>query len=196
MGLKENIDAVKKEISTEEQFLGSIIKAEGFLKKYKNLLIVFAILLIVAALANIFYKSSKEKNFIASNEAYATLQTNPSDKDALEILKSKNPKLYELFLFSSEIKSADASKLDGLKSKLTDPVLKDLLSYQASSLKGVDLSSYSVKQKALLREFAKIQEAYLLLKDGKTEDAAVILSLISADSPLAQMAQSLKHYIK
>ncbi len=196
MGLKENIDAVKKEISTEEQFLGSIIKAEGFFKKYKNLLIAFAVLLIVAALANIFYKSSKEKNFIASNEAYTTLQTNPSDKDALEILKSKNPKLYELFLFSNEIKSADASKLDGLKSKLTDPVLKDLLSYQASSLKGTDLSSYSVKQKALLKEFAKIQEAYLLLKDGKTKDASVVLSLISADSPLAQMAQNLKHYIK
>ncbi len=196
MGLKENIDAVKKEISTEEQFLGSIIKAEGFFKKYKNLLIAFAALLIVAALANIFYKTSKEKNFIASNEAYVTLQTNPSNKDALEILKSKNPKLYELFLFSSEIKSADASKLESLKSKLTDPILKDLLSYQASSLLEKDLSSYSVKQKALLKEFAKIQEAYILLKDGKTKDAAVILSLISANSPLAQMAQSLKHYIK
>jgi hypothetical protein len=196
LGLKENIDAVKKEISTEEQFLGSIIRAEGFLKKYKNLLIALAVLLIVAALANIFYKSSKEKSYIASNEAYTALQTNPNDKEALETLKSKNPKLYELFLFSNEIKSADASKLKSLKSKLTDPVLKDLLSYQASSLTKKDLNSYSVKQKALLKEFAKIQEAYLLLKEGKTKEAAVILSLISADSPLAQMAQSLKHYIK
>ncbi len=196
MGLKENIDAVKKEISTEEQFLGSIIKAEGFLKKYKNLLIALAVLIIVAALANIFYKSSQEKSFIASNEAYIKLQANPDNKDAQEILKSKNPKLYELFLFSLEIKNQDVSKLESLKSKLTDPVLKDLLAYQEASLSSKDLNSYSVKQKSLLREFAKIQEAYILLKDGKTKDAAVVLSFISADSPLAKMAQSLKHYIK
>jgi len=196
LGLKENIDAVKKEISTEEQFLGSIIKAEGFLKKYKNLLIALAVLIIVAALANIFYKSSQEKSFIASNEAYIKLQANPDNKDAQEILKSKNPKLYELFLFSLEIKNQDVSKLESLKSKLTDPVLKDLLAYQEASLSSKDLNSYSVKQKSLLREFAKIQEAYILLKDGKTKDAAVVLSFISADSPLAKMAQSLKHYIK
>ena len=196
MGLKENIDAVKKELSAEEQFLGSIIKAEGFLKKYKILLMVFAALLVTVALAYTFYKSNQEQNLIASNEAYAKLQTNPNDKEALEALKSKNPKLYELFLFSSEIKSADISKLNSLKPNLTDPILKDLLSYQEASLSKKDLSSYSVKQKALLRVFAKIQEAYLLLQDGKTKEAAVVLSLISADSPLAQMAQSLKHYIK
>lgn len=196
MGLKENIDAVKKEISTEEQFLGSIIKAEGFLKKYKNLLIALAVLIIVAALANIFYNKSQEKSFIASNEAYIKLQADPNNKEAQDVLKSKNPKLYELFLFSNEIKNQDASKLESLKSNLTDPVLKDLLTYQASSLSSGDLSSYSVKQKALLREFAKIQEAYILLKDGKTKDAAVVLSFISADSPLSKMAQSLKHYIK
>ena len=196
MGLKENVEAVKKELSTEEQFLGSIIKAEGFLKKYKKLLIALAVFLIVASLAYTFYKSNQEKNFIASNEAYSKLLENPADSEAQELLKSKNPKLYQLFLFTNEIKSSDLAKLDTLNSKIQDPILKDLLAYQKASLSGEHLALYTTKQNALLKDSAKIQEAYLLLKDGKTKRAADILTQISDDSPLKQMAQSLKHYSK
>jgi hypothetical protein len=190
MGLKENIDAVKKELSTEEQFLESVIKAEGFWKKYKKLILSAVTLLIVGVLAYTLYQSIQERNLIAANEAYMTLQTNPGDSEALAILESKNPKLYELFLFSSQIKKGD------FDSKVTDPILQDLLAYQKASSSKSGLKEYSQKQNALLKEFASLQEVYLLFKDGKSKEAKAILDQISENSSLGQLAQSLKHYMK
>ena len=196
LSLKENIEAVKKELSAEEQFLESIVKAEGFWKKYKKLLIALAVLVVVAALGMALYNTIKEQSLKASNEAYLTLQKNPTDKEALETLKSKNPKLYQLFLFSNEMKSADVAKLEALSSQISDPILKDLLSYQKASLSGKGLSSYAMKQDALLKEFASLQEAYNLFKEGKSKEAKTLLAQIPESSQLQQIAQSFKHYLK
>ncbi|HIP02671.1 MAG TPA: tetratricopeptide repeat protein [Campylobacterales bacterium] len=196
LSLKENIEAVKKELSAEEQFLESIVKAEGFWKKYKKLLIALAVLVVVAALGMALYNTMKEQSLKASNEAYLTLQKNPTDKEALETLKSKNPKLYQLFLFSNEMKSADVAKLEALSSQISDPILKDLLSYQKASLSGKGLSSYAMKQDALLKEFASLQEAYNLFKEGKSKEAKTLLAQIPESSQLQQIAQSFKHYLK
>jgi predicted negative regulator of RcsB-dependent stress response len=192
MGLKENIDAVKKELSTEEQFLESVIKAEGFWKKYKKLILTIISLLIIGVLAYTLYQSIQEKNLIAANKAYITLQTNPDDSEALAILESKNPNLYELFLFSRQIKNGDKS----LDSKITDPILEDLLEYQKASVSKSGLKEYSQKQNALLKEFASLEEVYILFKDGKNKEAKAILDQISENSSLGQLAQSLKHYMK
>lgn len=196
LSLKENIEAVKKELSAEEQFLESIVKAEGFWKKYKKLLIALAVLVVVAALGMALYNTIKEQSLKASNEAYSMLQKNPTDKEALETLKSKNPKLYQLFLFSNEMKSADVAKLEALSSQISDPILKDLLSYQKASLSGKGLSSYAMKQDALLKEFASLQEAYNLFKEGKSKEAKTLLAQIPESSQLQQIAQSFKHYLK
>ncbi len=196
MGLKENVDAIKKELSTEEQFLESVIKAEGFFKKYKKLLIIVAVLVIVLSLAYVFYQSIQKSNLDESNRAFVTLQSDPTNKTALETLKSKNPRLYQLFLFSSEVKSNDSAKLQALKSQITDPILKDLLTYQEASLLQKDLRDYSMKKDALLKELASLQSVYLLLEDGKNKEAGVILAQIPAGSALNEIAQSLKHYMK
>ncbi len=196
MSLKENIEAVKKELSAEEQFLESIVKAEGFWKKYKKLLIALVVLVIVAALGMALNNSMKEQSLNASNEAYTALVSNPTDKEALATLESKNPKLYQLFLFSNEMKSADVAKLEAISSKISDPILKDLLAYQKASLSGKDLSSYSVKQDAILKEFASLQEVYNLFKEGKSKEAKALLAQIPESSQLQQIAQSFKHYLK
>ena len=196
MSLKDNIDAVKKELSAEEQFLESIVRAEGFWKKYKKIIITLAVLLVAIAFGKVLYDYMKQKSLNESNSAYLTLQQNPDDKSALESLKTKNPKLYELFLFSQEIKSTDASKLDALSSQISDPVLKDLLTYQKASLSKQDISSYSMKQNALLKEFAILEEVYVLFKDGKSKEAKEKLSQIPESSQLHQIAQSFKHYLK
>jgi hypothetical protein len=196
LSLKENIEAVKKELSAEEQFLESVVKAEGFWKKYKKLVIALGVGLVLLALGSAFYKSMKEKSLNASNEAFATLQKNPTDTEALETLKSKNPKLYELFLFSSEVKSADAEKLKALKATIKDPILKDLVSYQEASLSKKDLSAYAVKQGSLLKELATLELVYTLFKDGKSKEAKAELAKIPETSQLHQIAQSFKHYLK
>ena len=196
MSLKENIEAVKKELSTEEQFLESVVKAEGFWKKYKKLVMALGVGLVVLALGSAFYKSMKEKSLTASNEAFVTLQKNPTDASALETLKSKNPKLYELFLFSSQIKSTDGAKLQALKANLKDPILKDLVSYQEASVSKKDLSAYAVKQDALLKELATLELVYTFFKEGKSKEAKAELAKIPETSQLHQMAQSFKHYLK
>ena len=196
MSLKENIEAVKKELSTEEKFLESIVKAEGFWKKYSKPMIALAVLLIVTALAMAFYNYTKEKSLIASNEAYIALIKNPTDKDALAALKSKNPKLYQLFLFSNEIKKSDVAKLEAMSAQISDPILKDLLSYQKASLSGEGMSEYSMKQGAILKDLASLQAVYILLKEGKSKEAKALLAQISESSQLQQIAQSFKHYLK
>ncbi|MBF0984133.1 MAG: hypothetical protein HXK63_03205, partial [Campylobacter sp.] len=47
MALKDDIESVKKEIGTEEQFLESVIKSEIFVRRYKKPLIFLAAILIV-----------------------------------------------------------------------------------------------------------------------------------------------------
>ncbi len=196
MGLKDNIDAVKKEISTEEQFLSSVIKAEGFFKKYKYLILAVVIAIVVALVANTLYKSKAEDDLIESNRAFTTLQDNPSDKDALKTLSEKNQNLYQLFLFTQEIKSGSVDGLKSLEGKITEPILKDLLLYQASSLSKSGFDRYTIKQGAILKDFARVQDAYLLLKDGKSKEALTILKQISYDSELNEVAESLRHYMK
>jgi len=196
LSLKENIEAVKKELSAEEKFLENIVKAEGFWKKYSKPMIALAVLLIVAALAMAFYNYTKEKSLIASNEAYIALIKNPTDKDALATLKSKNPKLYQLFLFSNEIKKSDVAKLEAISSQISDPILKDLLSYQKASLSGEGMSEYSMKQGAILKDLASLQAVYTLFKEGKSKEAKALLAQISESSQLQQIAQSFKHYLK
>ncbi len=196
MGLKENMNAIKKELSTEEQFLESVIKAEGFFKKYKKLLIIVAVLVIALSLAYVFYQSTQKSNLDESNRAFVALQSDPTNKTAIETLKSKNPRLYQLFLFSSEVKSNDPVKLQSLKSQITDPILKDLLTYQEASLLEKDLRDYSMKKDALLKDLASLESVYLLLEEGKSKEAATILAQIPANSALNEIVQSLKHYMK
>jgi len=196
LGLKENMNAIKKELSTEEQFLESVIKAEGFFKKYKKLLIIVAVLVIALSLAYVFYQSTQKSNLDESNRAFVALQSDPTNKTAIETLKSKNPRLYQLFLFSSEVKSNDPVKLQSLKSQITDPILKDLLTYQEASLLEKDLRDYSMKKDALLKDLASLESVYLLLEEGKSKEAATILAQIPANSALNEIVQSLKHYMK
>lgn len=193
MGLKENLEAVKKELSTEEQFLEGFIKAEGFFKKYKKLLVLGVIAIVITILGYALYSYMQEKNLNISNQAYDRLQSEPTNKEDLEILKSKNAKLYQLFIFTQGMKSAN---FNGLKEKLSDPILLDLLSYQVASSSEKDLASYSLKQNATLKDFARLQEAYILLKDSKTEEAKTLLLQIPENSSLQQFVKSLSHYNK
>ena len=194
MSLKDNIEAVKEELSTEEQLLESVIKAEGFWKKYKKIILTVVSIIFIAIVAKLISDYIKEKNINESNIAYAKLIKNPNDKDALNTLKSKNPRLYELYLFKEGAKSSDIAKLEELKSSINDGVLKDLLSYQIDSISQKDLDSYSIKEGAILKELAIYESAYLLLKSGKIQEADKKLDTIPQNSPLYSLSQNLKNY--
>ncbi len=198
MGLKENVEALKEELSAEEQFLESVIKAEGFFKRYKKLLIGVGAVVLVGLLAYVAIDYKKNHDLKVSNEAYQILEKNPSDATALATLKDKNPSLYALFVISDAIKSNDISKIEKMESQIKDPILKDLASYQISALQQdpQKVGQYAQNQDALLADFAKLEEAFLLFENKKDKKAKEILNNIPITSPLHQIAQNFMHYQK
>jgi hypothetical protein len=191
LSLKENVNAIKEELSAEEQFLESVIKAEGFWKKYKKIIIALGVVIVVGALVKVGMDYMHQSNIEASNKAYNLLLKDSQNSEALATLKAKNPKLYELFLFKGAIERADVAALQKVTSDIKDPILSDLLNYQRASLekKSSDMHTKIVK------DFALLEEAYLLLQANKLKEADAKLSQIPVTSPLRNIVANLKHYM-
>ena len=56
MSIKENVDYVKTELSSEEKFLENFVKGERFFKKYKTLIFGFIAVIFIGIIA-IFIKN-------------------------------------------------------------------------------------------------------------------------------------------
>jgi len=193
LSLKDNVKAIKNELNTEEQFLESMIKAEGFFKKYKKILIALVVIILALVIGYTINSSMKDSALLSSNEAYLKLLKDPDDKTAIATLKDKNPPLYEAFIFSQALKSGN---LDGVESKIKDGVLKDLLNYHVASKNEKNLSQYIMQQDAILKELALLEEAYLLMRENKIKEAKDKLRQISPTSPIKGLAQNLSHFGK
>ena len=194
MSLKDNVNAIKEELSAEEQFLESVIKAEGFWKKYKNIIITLISLVVIAIIANLVMETIKENKLLEANEAYVKVLKDPSDSTAIAKLKDSNPALYELFIFQDAMKTDNIETLNNISGEIKDPVLKDLLSYQKASLEQKDLDAYSIKSSSILKNMALLENGYLLLEKGKIEEAKLSLMSIPEDSQLKSVADALIHY--
>lgn len=188
MSLKENIEAVKKEISTEEQFLEGIIKGERYFKKYKKAIIAVVAILIIGGVSYAAIEYQSNQNLLASNEAYAVLQKNPQDENARKVLAEKNVKLYNLFLYSEAIQAKDVKALESL-SKIDDPVIADLANYHAALL-----SNKKIPSSDLLKGMVLLQEGYQLLLSEKANEAKLKFAQIELNSPVKNIANSLEHY--
>lgn len=187
MTLKDNLKAVKTELSTEEQFIEKFIKSERFIKKYKfYILIILALVLLYFAITFIV-DTLKEKNIKESNEIYASLMNSPNDKAKLAELKEKNLNLYVIFLMSKLSKEPENKELLAeLSSLYKDKSINNYL----KNILALDLN----EQSFFLKDFDKLLEAYKLLEEDKIEEANILLSKIKADSTLEQIAKNLKHY--
>ncbi len=195
MSLKSNIDMVKEELSSEEKFFESAVKAESFYKKYKKAIYGLLVILTVSVVVNIVYTQNQANLVEESNKVFNTLISDPNN-DTLKVeLKNLNPELYDMFLFSNAVKNKDIVALRELKSSKTS-VVSDLATYEVATfdkdLKA--LESYALSQDAIYKDYALVQSAVLLIKDKKAALAQAKLSAIDANSPLFSVAESLKHY--
>ncbi len=189
MGLKENIQAVKEEISAEEQFLEGMIKGERFFKRHKNTILALAIVLVLGAGGYALSDFLHQNNLKVSNEAHQELMKDANNQKALEILKQKNPKLYEMFTFETAIKKGDVEALKKLATSKENAILADLATYELSQLdKNVIVKS------ELLGGLVLLEEGYALLKENKVEEARLKFTQIEANSPFKQIAKNLEHY--
>jgi hypothetical protein len=189
LSLKENLDAIKQEISAEEQFLESVIKGERFFKKYKKPILSVVAVMIIGAIGYTSYSMIKESNLKASNVAYEKLLKNPNDKEALNILKNKNKELYLVFRFQQAIKKQDLKTLKELSSLKNNDLISDLSGYEVGQIE-----NSKTLNSEYLRGFCLLEEGFDLLKDGKKEEASLKFAQINPNSGLAKIAKNLSHY--
>lgn len=195
MSLKENMDALKEELSSEEKFFESAIRTERFVKRYQKPLIALVASSLLAVVGAIGYQSYTAAKLESSNLAFNQLLTNPSDKQAEETLKSDNPELYDVWKLSRAVAQSDVNVLESLKNSSTFGV-SDIASYEAAVIKADNgaLEQYTKKQGALYKDLALIELAVSLIEKGDVQTAHQKIAQIDENSPLYQVAQALSHY--
>ncbi|WP_263831874.1 hypothetical protein [Sulfurospirillum oryzae] len=189
MGLKENIQAVKEEIGTEEQFLEGMIKGERFFNRNKKYIISALVLLALGAGGYAINDIMAQQRLKVSNDAYQALLKDANNASALETLKAKNPKLYAMFIFETALVKGDIEALKSVSLSKDNPILADLATYQLSQL-----DANATPKGELLSGMVLLQEGYDLLKEKKIEAARLKFAQIEANSPLKQIAKNLEHY--
>ncbi len=195
MSLKENMDALKEELNSEEKFLESAIKTERFIKRYQKPLMAGVASLLLAAGGAIAYQAYTDAKIESSNAAFNALLQNPSDSGAEATLKNDNPKLYDVWKLSRGIAQNDPTILEALKSSEAFGVA-DIATYESAVIKKeiASLEKYTKMQGALYKDLAQLQLAVDAIEKGNISLARQKIALIPEDSPLYQVGQALSHY--
>lgn len=192
MSIKNDIEMVREELTSEEKFFEKSVITERFVKKYKNIIIGTVVLVVVVVSANVVYDMNKESTAVAANETLSELNKTPSDANAIARLKSLSPDLHDAFLYSKAIVDQDIKVIESLKNSQAI-LISDLAKYESIN-DASGLESYSLSQDATYKDLAQVRRAILLMNDGDVEKAHEKLRLISDASSLKQIAQALLHY--
>ncbi|MDD3007712.1 MAG: hypothetical protein PHQ70_02460 [Arcobacter sp.] len=189
MSIKEDVNYVKNELSNEEKFIENFVKGERFFKKYKTLIFAFIVIIIVGSIGIIIKKNIDNANKFEANVALNNYFNN-GDKNALEILKNNNQKLYEIALFLDAKKENKSAQID-------IPMLKELLEFQlATHSNNIEkFDNLSLQNDFLIKEFAIFNKALILVNEGKYEEAKTSLNKIPQTSKAYELANLLNHYL-
>jgi len=189
MSIKENVDYVKTELSSEEKFLENFVKGERFFKKYRTLIFTFIAIAILVTIGMLVKQKIEESNKLEANIAFNKFLENADEKE-LFIIKDKNEKLYEIALFLK-------AKRENKTSEVNIPMLKELSKFQQSTTNKnlEELNTLSMQNDFLLKEFAIFNKALLLSNDGKYEEAKEALKQIPQTSKASEFANLLNHYL-
>jgi hypothetical protein len=195
LSLKENMEALKEELSSEEKFFESAVRTERFVKRYQKPLIATVVASLLAVVGAISFQAYSDAKIESSNAAFNLLLVNPTDTKAEQTLKNDNPKLYDVWKLSRGIAQNDVTILEGLKHSEAFGVA-DIASYEAAAIKGdvQSLEQYTKKQGALYKDLALLEVAVSAIEKGDVATAHQKLALITEESPLYQVAGALSHY--
>lgn len=186
MNLADAGREIKEKLSGDEKVLESVFKLETLYKKYKFIIWALVIALILFFLGRAYMQSIHTSNLAEANEAFLTLQTKADDTEALAILKEKNPKLFELFTFTQDVKKENVTALKELGTS-ENMIISDVSTYVYSVLEK------QPKDSKLYAEMVLFQKAYLAIKAGDIKSAKQKLNLIEEGTPLFMLASLLKH---
>jgi hypothetical protein len=186
MALKDNLEVVKKELSSDEKLLEQAFQLEKFYKKHKIKIYAILIVLTIGVAGYKINNYLQTQKLLKANEALIALQSNPNNKEALNTLKQNNQKLYSLYLYSKAANEANEKKLSEIS--VNDELLKDVIAYHKAVIKSKAVDSI------YYRNLSLVEKAYLLIKEGKKTEAKNILAQVSKNSALAPVARLLEHY--
>lgn len=195
LSLKENMQALKIELNSEEKFFESAVITERFIKKYKKPMIASAVVLLVVVAGAIVYQMVNDSKIERANQALNTLLMNPSDQNALKELSSQGGSLYELYSLSRALRDNDVKALKTLQDSHS-PEVADIASYEHAVLSHDDkaLATYTKKQGSIYQDLAIIELAVLSIQKGDVVSAHSSLLTIKEDSAVYPLAQMLNHY--
>ena len=190
MSIKENVDYVKTELSSEEKFLENFVRSERFFKKYKTLILSFIIIVIVGFIGVFIKTKIDESNKFEVNLAFNKVLENNNDAKALADLKAKNKDLYEIALYLQAKKEAKIIETNV-------PLLKELSKYETALVNKsiTELDNVSMQSDFLLKDFAVFNKALFLANEGKFTEAKTTLALIPQTSKAFELAKLLNHYL-
>ncbi|MEA1983859.1 MAG: hypothetical protein U9N39_09975 [Campylobacterota bacterium] len=195
MSLKQDIEMVKDELTSEEKFFEKAVVTEKFVKKYKNIMIGSVVAIVLFVAGNIAYSINKQNTIEGANTSLAELQENPNNPATLARLQSLSPALSDVWNYSQAIVNRDVTALEKLQESNAQ-LVGDLAAYElAQNSNDVSqLDTYAQKKNAIYSDLARIQSAVLLMNEKKIDEAHTKLSMINVDSPMAQVANALMHY--
>ncbi len=201
--LSKDLEAIKSEFQNDEKLLENAFKLERFFKKYKFVLIGIVAVCVVWVGAVVLSDYIDEKNAQETTQIYNQLLASPQNTILRENLAKKAPNLYDAFIYANlaQEKEARLQELENLTISKNE-LIAQMASYELASLKGdkellnsISKPSSNKKDSSnALQDFAKIQEAYLLLKENDITKAREVLKGVSSDSSLDSIARQMEHF--
>ena len=186
MSLKEDIDGIKKELSTEESFLESFLKVEKFYKNNKTAIIAGITAVIIGIIGFYTYSYIQLQEKIKVNIAFNKVLENPTDEKAMEDLKIKSEKLYQIAQFMEKGNSKSDNEFLNQLSIYTEAISKN---------NTMELGSIAQNQNFLLKDFALLNKAIIEAKKGEYNKAKESLKVIPTNSDAKVLVQMLQHYL-
>ncbi|MDX4034922.1 hypothetical protein [Aliarcobacter skirrowii] len=187
MSIKDDVNYLKNELNNEEKLLENFVKLERFFKKYKKIIYVLILLAIITPIAIFTKNKIDESNLYKANIALNNY-LEQGDESSLQYLKNKNQSLYEVALFLTAKK--ELSEIN-----ISSKYLKELLEYQiaAKEMNFDKLDALRKNDDFLIKDYARLHEAIILVNQEEYEKAKAILEEINQDSKVYELAILLKH---
>ena len=186
---------VKEELNSEEKFFEKAVITERFVKKYKNLMIAAVVVIIITVVANVVMESNKTATVEEANHTLATLLANPTDENAAISMKTLSPMLFDAWSYSQAIANKDLEAMKKLQNSKA-VLISDLASYEVASQSADSskLNDYSMKQGAIYKDLALVQNAIVLLNKNEIDKARNELKKVPLESSLNKIVLALLHY--
>ena len=192
MSIKNNFNYIKNEMSSDGQLLENTLKLEMFYKKYKYIIWILLIVLIIGAISYQIHSYYNGKNIQKYSSLYTQLLKDTNNASLQAELKSGNAELYDLFILQQALKNGNIGQFMEVKDS-KDNIISSIALYHIGSFER-DLEMLKNVDKYTLGDLSKLQQAYILINENKINDAKIILGGIAKDSNLAEFANLLSHY--